>query len=249
VNDTFITRIAGVAALLSVALQFGAIGIAVSMGIRPGGAINFGDGTQLLAANTNHTTNVLGVSLATLSPAMALPFGLALYVMLKPAKAYALLGVIMFYVGMTIAFVHEVLRIALFARLPPAYVQAAEAARPAILALGDLIQHAQEMFDLIAFVVMFGLGFTAFAFAMLSLRFVPRWLGWILLMLAVGIGLICYPLSFFGFRAATTAVGLGMLVFFVWLTAMAVVLLRWSQPGGSFLESHTEPQRQSREIG
>jgi hypothetical protein len=119
-SDTFITKISGVSALLSVVVQFGAIGIAVSLGIRPGGAINFGDATQLLAANANHTTNVLGVSLATLSPALALPFGLGLYVMLKPAKAYALLGVIMFYVGMTVAFVHEVLRIALFARLPPA---------------------------------------------------------------------------------------------------------------------------------
>src|SRR5262245_8950302 len=72
-NDTFITKISGVSALLSVVVQFGAIGIAVSLGTRPGGAINFGDGTQLLAANANHTTNVLGVSLATLSPALALP--------------------------------------------------------------------------------------------------------------------------------------------------------------------------------
>jgi len=230
VNDAFITRIAGVSALLSVAVQFGAIGIAVSLGIRPGGAIDFGNGAHLLAANAYHAASVLGVSLATLSPALSLPLGLGLYVMLKPAKGYALFGAVMFYVGMTIAFVHEVLRIALFARLPPAYVAASEAARPAILVLGDLIQHAQEMFDLMAFVVMFGLGFSAFALAILKLRVVPRWLGWVLLVLAVGVGLICRPLGFFGVAAAAMAVGLGMLVFFVWLAAMGIVLLRSNPP-------------------
>jgi hypothetical protein len=36
-KDTFITRIAGLFALLSVVAQFGAMGIAVSRGVRPGG--------------------------------------------------------------------------------------------------------------------------------------------------------------------------------------------------------------------
>ena len=36
-KDTFITRIAGVSALLSVAAQFGAMGIAISLKVRPGG--------------------------------------------------------------------------------------------------------------------------------------------------------------------------------------------------------------------
>jgi hypothetical protein len=226
-NDTFITRIAGVSALLSVAVQFGAMGIAISLGVQPGGETNFADGAQLLAMNTNHAASVLGVSLATLSPALALPLWLGLYVMLKQAKAYALFGAVMSYFGMTIAFVHEVLRIALFARLPPAYAAASEVARPAILVLGDLIQHAQQMFDLIAFVVVFGLGCSAFALAILSLRVVPRWLGWVLLVLAVGLGLICDPLLFFGVATAGMLVGMGMLVFFIWLTAMAVVLVRW----------------------
>jgi hypothetical protein len=234
VSDTFITRTAGVSALLAVVAQFAAMGIAVSQGIRPGGAIDFGDGAQLLAANGNHAANVLGLSLATLSPSLALPLGLGLYVLLKPAKAYALFGIVMFYVGMTIALVHEVLRVALFARLPPAYVAAPEGAKSAILVLGDVLQHAQEMFALIAFVVMFGLGFSAIALAILSLRVVPRWLGWVLLIPAVGVGLIGSPLGFFGVTAAGMLVLPGMLVFFVWLTAMAVVLLRWS-PQGSVL--------------
>jgi hypothetical protein len=44
----------------------------------------------------------------------------------------------------------------------------------------------------------------------------------------VGVGLIGFPLSFFGVEAAGMLVPPLMLVFFVWLTAMGVVLLRWS---------------------
>jgi hypothetical protein len=62
----------------------------------------------------------MGLSLATLSPFLALPLGLGLYVILKPAKAYELFGAVIFYVGMTIALSHEVLRVKLFAKLPPA---------------------------------------------------------------------------------------------------------------------------------
>ena len=40
----------------------------------------------------------------------------------------------MFYVGMTLALVHEVLRIVLFWRMPGLYQGAPEAARPAVLA-------------------------------------------------------------------------------------------------------------------
>jgi hypothetical protein len=229
VNDNFITRIAGASALLSVLAQFAAIGIAVSRGIRPGGAIDFSDPAQILpAAGANHAASVLGLSLATLSPFLALPLGLGMYVMLRQAKGYALFGAVMFYVGMTIALIHEVLRIALFARLPPAWLAASESTRPAIQVLGDVLQSAEGMFDLIAFVVMFGLGFSAIALAILNLRVVPRWLGWVLLVPAVGVGLIAFPLGFFGFTTAGMLVLPGMLVFFLWLVAMAVVLLRWT---------------------
>jgi hypothetical protein len=128
---------------------------------------------------------------------------------------------------MTIALSHEVLRVSLFAKLPPAYMASPESAKPAILALGSVLQYAEGMFDLMAFVVMFGLGFSAFALAILNLRVVAHWLGWALLILAVGVGLIAYPLGYFGVASAGMLVLPGMLVFFVWLTSIGIVLLRW----------------------
>jgi hypothetical protein len=103
----------------------------------------------LAAADAN--PGVLGLVFATISPSLGLPLGIALYVVLKDAKGYALFGAMMFYVGQTIALVREVLRIALFWRMPGIYQRATEEARPTVLALGDLLVHIQDMLSLIAF--------------------------------------------------------------------------------------------------
>ena len=225
-TSLFVVRIAGVLALLAVVAQFAAFGIAFASGIRPGAPLDFSDGAQLLAA-ADVSPGVLGLVFATISPSLALPLGIALYVVLKDAKGYALFGATMYYVGQTIALVHEVLRIALFWRMPGLYQRATEEARPAVLALGDLVVHVQDMLSLIAFVVGFGAGFTALAMAIIRTRAIPRSLGWVLLILGVGVGFVAYPLQYFRFPGASLVVLAGMTVFFLWLVAIGVTLLRW----------------------
>lgn len=225
-SNLFVVRIAGVFALLAVVAQFGAIGIAIANGIQPGAPLDFSDGAQLLAV-ADVPPGLLGLVLATISPSLGLPLGIGLYVVLKEAKGYALFGATMLYVGMTIALVHEVLRIALFWRMPGLYQRATEAARPAVLALGDLVVHIQDMISLIAFLIIFGGGFTPLALAILRTGALPRVLGWVLLIVGAGVGLVAYPLQYFRVPGASLAVLAGMLVFFLWLTAVGVTLLRW----------------------
>jgi hypothetical protein len=225
-TSLFVVRIAGVFALLAVAAQLAAFGIAFASGIQPGAPLDFSDGAQLLAA-ADANPGVLGLVFATISPSLGLPLGIALYVVLKDAKGYALFGAMMLYVGMTIALVHEVLRIALFWRMPVLYQRATEEARPAVLALGDLVVHVQDMISLIAFVLIFGGGFTPLAIGIIRTGAVPRALGWVLLVLGVAIGLVAYPLQYFRFAGASLVVLGGMMVFFLWLVAMGVTLLRW----------------------
>jgi hypothetical protein len=223
----FVVRIAGVFALLAVVAQFAAISIAFANGIQPGAPLDFSVGQQLLAAR-NVSAGVLGLVLATISPSLGLPLGLALYVVLrKDAKGYALFGATMFTVGMTIALVHEVLRIVLFWRMPGLYQQATEAARPAVLALGDLVVHVQDMLALIAFVIAFGVGNTVLAVGIIRTRTLPRSLGWVLLVLGAGVGLVAYPLQYLRVAGASLVVLAAMMVFFLWLIAMGVALLRW----------------------
>jgi hypothetical protein len=222
----FVVRVAGVSALLSVLAQFAAIGIAVAIGIQPGAPLDFSNGPQLLAAG-DVRAGVLGLVLATISPSLGLPLGLGLYVVLKDAKGHALLGTMMFYVGMTLGLVHEVLRIVLFWRMPGLYQGAPEAARPAVLALGDVVGHAERMFAMMAFVIMFGAGFTVLGLAIIRTGALPRLLGWILLALGVGVGLVAYPLQYFHVHGASLVVLAAMMVFFLWLIATGVALLRW----------------------
>ncbi len=225
-TSIFVVRIAGVSALLAVIAQFAAIGIAITNGIQPGQPIDFSNGAHLLAAG-DVTPGLLGLTLATLSPSFGLALGLGLYAVLKDAKGYALFGVAMYYVGMTIALVHEVLRLVLFWRMPGLYQSASETTRPAVLALGDLVAHAQDLLSLIAFVIMFGAGFTALAVGIIRTGALPRSLGWILLALGIGVGLVAYPLQYFRVAGASLVVLAAMMVFFLWLVAMGVTLLRW----------------------
>ena len=146
--------------------------------------------------------------------------------MLEDARGYALFGATMYYVGMTLGLVHEVLRIVLFWRMPGLYQGATDAARQAVLALGDLIVHAQDLFALVSFVIVFGVGCTAFALGIIRTAALPRSLGWILLVLGGGVGLGGLPAAVFS-RAWRLVVLAAMMVFFLWLIAAGVTLLRW----------------------
>ena len=225
-TELFVVRIAGVFALLAVAAQFVAFGIAFANGIQPGAPLDFSDGDQLLAVR-NSTAAITGLVFATISPSFGLPIGLGLYVVLKQAKGYALFGAAMALVGMTITFVHEVLRIVLTWRMPVLYRQATEAARPAVLALGDLVVHVQEMIALIAGVVIFGLGYSFLGLAIVRTGALPRVLGWILLAQSVLVGLVAFPAQYFRVPGASLVVLAAMMVFFLWLIAAGVALLRW----------------------
>jgi hypothetical protein len=55
----------------------------------------------------------------------------------------------------------------------------------------------------------------------------PRLLGWVLLVQAIAVGLVAFPLQYFRVPGASAAVLALMLVFFLWLVATGVALLRW----------------------
>jgi hypothetical protein len=133
---------------------------------------------------------------------------------------------------MTLALVHEVLRIVLYWRMPLLYRQATEAARPAVLAMGDLMVHVQDMIALLSFVIAFGLGYSLLGLAIVRTGALPRVLGWILLVQSAVVGLIAFPAQYFRVAGASLVVLGGMMVFFLWLIAMGVTLLRWRPAPG-----------------
>jgi len=83
------------------------------------------------------------------------------------------------------------------------------------------------MLAMMAFVIMFGAGFTVLGLAIVRTGALPRLLGWILLALGAGVGLVAYPLQYFHVHGASLVVLGAMTVFFFWLIATGVALLRW----------------------
>ena len=70
-------------------------------------------------------------------------------------------------------------------------------------------------------------GRPALAIGIIRTGAISRLLGWVLLVLGVGVGLVAYPLQYFRFAGSSLVVLAAMLVFFVWLTATGIALLRW----------------------
>ena len=58
----------------------------------------------------------------------------------------------------------------------------------------------------------------------------PRALGWILLVQSAAVGLVFFPAQYFRVPGASVAVLIAMMVFFLWLVAAGVALLRWRPP-------------------
>jgi hypothetical protein len=73
---------------------------------------------------------------------------------------------------------------------------------------------------------MFGAGFSALAIGIIRTGALPP-LGWILLALGLGVGLVGYPLQYFRTPGTSVVVLAAMMVFFLWLIAIGVTLLRW----------------------
>jgi hypothetical protein len=78
--------------------------------------------------------------------------------------------------------------------------------------------------------LLFGLGYSFLGLAIVRTGALSRILGWILLLQSGFVGLIGFPAQYFRVPGASVVVLAGMMVFFLWLIAAGVALLRWRPP-------------------
>jgi hypothetical protein len=240
-NDQVLLKIAGVFSILSVLANLAAFGVGSSRGLLPPTAMDFGSGDDLARLSAAHAAHVLPLALSLLSPCLAIPVGLGWLHVLKRAGAYAVCGVVMFYVGMIFVVLLDILELVLIVRLAPAYGLASEAAKPALLAFGATVELARDVLGYVGHFFGFGLGQFALGLAILKVRSVPRWLGWLSFVPAIVIGWVPVLLVLAGSaHTADSFVPVGALTFFVWLLSMAVILLRWRpEEGGVHVDGST----------
>jgi hypothetical protein len=219
-------KTAGVFTLLAVAANIAAVAVGVSYGIQPPPTVDFGNAEQLSALAQEPRPAILAYWLGLLSPCLALPIGFGWLVLLR-RSAHAQFGVLMFYVGMLFVVLLDILELALYSELPTRYVAATDAAKPAILALGGVLDLTKAVLGYVGHFFAFGLAQFAIGLAILKDRVVPSWLGWLSLVPAILLGWLATALTLSGRSSAAGGVAaIGVPIFFVWLLSMGVVLLR-----------------------
>jgi hypothetical protein len=221
-----LARLSGLLLLTAVAANLTAFGVGMSRGLMPPPAFDFGDAHHLSRLSAESTSHLLPLVLSLLSPVLAIPAGLGLFHILKPAGWPALFGTVMFFVGMVFVVLLDVLELVAIARVAPDFGTAADFARPSIQALGGAIDALIDVLGYVGHFFSFALAQLAFGFSILRVDRVPNWLGWLAFIPAIAIGWLVPIVVLAGARPAALA-GIGIMAFVIWLIGMAIVLLKY----------------------
>lgn len=238
-KETSTAKLAGVFILLSMAAEFTAIGLVVShgAGVQSLALMNFSTPEQLIMLQQARWTIAL-FSLGVLAPGLEILVWPCMYRILAPGGASALWGVIVSSLGFLVGVVSESIRLAVVVTLPAAYVSATDAAKPGMVALGASLGNQLQILRNTSSITIYAIGMPLIAIAILRSRNLPSWLGWVLLIPSVLVGYIGAPLVSLGYANGGPFIGLGFNIHFLWLLALAVVLLRW-RPSVNSLETAT----------
>lgn len=154
-GDATVTRLCGVCLLLSGVLGLVAAPVAVSIGYPV--FADFGDGEALSRLAATAPAPFLFGLLQICLPTLALASSLGFYYLLRSAGAVVVLGVMLNALGLVFTTIQDGIEVTLVYYLPPTYVAANEAARPALLAIGDFGTTAMGVFGRLGIVGYVGL--------------------------------------------------------------------------------------------
>jgi hypothetical protein len=155
-------------------------------------------------------------------------FGIAaligFYDALREAGEVLILAPIAAVVGLTLVTISHAIPIAMAYELVPAYVDASGSTQESLAATSDTLASICLLTNYAGNALNWGVVVPLYAWAILSTRVVPRWLGW----LALFVGVLGGWIGLLG-PASSVIEGLtfpAFVGFFVWLAGMGVVLLR-----------------------
>ena len=245
-NDTFTAKLAGVFVLLSMAAEFAAIGLVVShgVGVETLAQMDFSTREQLVMLQQARWMIAL-FSLGVIAPCLAMLVWSGVYQVLAPGGAAAFWGVIVSSLGFLFAVIGEAIRLAVVITLPPAYVGAADVARPGMLALGVTLGSLIQILRNTSMITIYAVGMPLIALAILRGCNLPSWFGWVLLIPSALVGYIGAPLVSLGRAIGGPFIGLGLNIHFLWLLMLAFLLLRW-RPSHNKLEAGAGTARHRR---
>lgn len=130
-------------------------------------------------------------------------------------------------VGLTLVTISHLVPIAMAYELAPAYAQASDATRAAVAVTSDTLASASALINYAGNALGWGVAVPLYAFAILKTRALPRWIGWLGLVVAVLAGWLGLAAPASNVVAGVSS--LGFVAFFVFMASMGVAILRRPQ--------------------
>lgn len=150
----------------------------------------------------------------------------ALYDVLKPAGPILVFAPVLAVVGLTLVTISHLIPIAMAYRLAPGYADASPATQSSLAVTSDTLAALSLVLNYVGDVLGWGVVVPLYAWAILKTSALPRWIGWLGLVVAVFAGWLGL------FSPASSVIDgvttIGFFAFFVFMLSIGVALLRGS---------------------
>jgi hypothetical protein len=149
---------------------------------------------------------------------------LGFYDALRAAGPVMVIAPIAGAVGLTLVTISQAIPLAMGYELVPAYTETAnEASRAALAATSDTLASLSLLLNYFGNALGWGVAVPLYAIAILKTRIVPKWIGWLGMVVAVFAGWLGLLAPALGLIEGLTTIG--FLAFFVFLASLGVALL------------------------
>ncbi len=125
--------------------------------------------------------------------------------------------------GVIFGLLHEFIRLGIAIELAPSLAEASAATRPALEVMANTLRQVSRGPSAVGYALIF-IGVLLFSFAILRTSVVPKWIGWLGLIVVLLKGLAFSGVVFPRFSF------IELYAYGVWLVAMGVPLLRLKEP-------------------
>jgi hypothetical protein len=153
------------------------------------------------------------------------------YDVLKDAGPVMILAPIVGTVGLTLVTISHLLPIALAYEFVPGYVDADEAMQASLAVTFDTFANLSLILNYVGNVLGWGVAVPLYAIAILKTSVVPKWIGWLGLVVAALAGWLGLLAPASGVIEGITAIG--FIAFFVFMLSMGIAILLRQRPGRS----------------
>lgn len=219
-SKLMLPKVAGISAVLTtmtvlpwVALPF----IAPAMGIKFPQSLNLGEWARVKVEHHSVFQTVDWLVIACLVFEMVAVVGF--FYVLRRVGPLTWLGLAAWLTGLQLVMFEHVVVLGIDAAFMPNFLAATDSAKPALEVLASTLNRIRLIAATIGNSLILGVGVPIFALATLSIRQVPKWIGW----LGVSVGALKWlPLHYW---PSPAFVG-----FMLWLVAMGVTWLRLKEP-------------------